>query len=199
METRQSMTGQESLDLIASMIRNTQRNLEPGDGGPFIIWGMTSFITAAVVAIGFGLTGSYDWMWAWFFLPVLGFVWKSLANRKRKQTVTTYVDRVVGQVWLVLGICVGLIMLSSFLSIVQIPILMIIAMLVFAGQAITGGIIQLRYIKIAGIVGICLSMGLPFLPLLWQIMAFACLFLFCMVIPGWYMNGQAKRIIKNQR
>jgi hypothetical protein len=193
MEKELSMTGQQSLDLIAQMLRNTQDRFERGAGRPFVFFG---YVTVAVsLAVWFALktTGNPQWHWLWFAIPLVGGVRMQLFFSQKPKTVVTFIDRAVWQVWWILGTCAILIMLYTFFVAGDFPTLLVIPLLMFAGEAITGSIIKLRYIQIMGLIGILLSFGLSFLSGLDQILGFAGLFLIAMVIPGHIMNAQAKK------
>lgn len=188
-----TITNQESLDLIARMIRNTQHNIEPGDGGPFLIWGYTTFLTSLLVWGLWCFTENALVNWVWFAIPLFGGVWTYLVRRKNPRQVKTFLDRVIANVWITLGGAAFGIALMVMLVDYRIPVLAIIAILIFSGQAITGGIIRMKSIQYTGYVGILLSFGLFYLqgfPSLW---AFGGLFGIIMVIPGHIMNIQSRK------
>lgn len=188
-----SITSQESLDLIARMIRNTQDRFERGAGKPFLVFGYLTVAVSLAVWYAMATTGDYHWNWLWFIIPVVGGVIMLPGWVKSQKPVTTFIDRAVGQVWMVLAICALGLSLFTMLSGKYIPILLVMSLLVFAGEAITGGIIRLNYVKVMGIAGIILSFGLPYLTGIEQILGFGGLFLVAMVIPGHIMNAQARR------
>ncbi len=186
------MTSRESLDLIARMLRNTQERFERGAGTPFLIFGYLTLAVSVAVWSLVKITGDYRWHWLWFAIPVVGAVFYAVfLTRKPKQTVTTFVDRAVSQVWWVLGGCCVLVPLYA-LFFESFPILMVIALMMFSGEAITGGILRLRYVRIMGILGILLSFGIPFLKGIEPI-GLAILSLIAMIIPGHIMNAQARK------
>ncbi|WP_224203944.1 hypothetical protein [Bacteroides salyersiae] len=50
---------QESLELIARMIRNSKRNVRENAGGPALIWGYATVLTSLLVYAGWMLTHQY--------------------------------------------------------------------------------------------------------------------------------------------
>ena len=187
------MTNQESLDLITRMIRDTQDRFERGAGKPFLIWGYTTVAVSLAVWCALKMTANHQWNWLWFTIPIIGSILILLTRNKGPKMVTTFIDRAIWQTWMVLGVCAIGVALYALFSWQYIPTLVIIAMLMFAGEAITGGIIKLSYIKIMGLIGIILSFGLSFLQGADQILGFGGLFLIAMIIPGHIMNNQARK------
>jgi hypothetical protein len=193
MKTNESMTSQESLDLITRMLRNTQERFERGAGTPFLVFGYLTVAASLAVWSLIKATGDFRWSLLWFSIPVIGIIWLLFYLAKKPKTVTTFIDRAVGQVWFVLGSCGSLIAVYSGIAVKSFPILMIISLFMFSGVAITGGIIKLRYVQILGFIGIFLSFGIPFVTGMNQIFCMAALAFFVMVIPGHIMNAQARK------
>lgn len=187
------ITNQESLELIARMIRNTQDRFERGAGKPFLIWGYTTVAVSLAVWYMVNTTGDYQWNWLWFALPLIGSFGMLAFMKKGPKSVKTFIDSAINQVWFVLGLCAILVSCYAMVAGKHLPTLMIISILILAAQAITGGIIKLPYIKIMGLAGIVLAFGLPCLKGVDQILGFAGLFFIAMVIPGHIMNLQARK------
>lgn len=199
MKTDQSMTSRQSLELIARMLKNTQERFERRAGRPFILFG---YLTAAVsLAVWYALktTGDWRWNWLWFAIPALGGLGLLLLRKQKVGTAITFIDRAVGQLWTVLGACAILLALYTLFFVHSFPILPVMALLMFAGEAITGAVIRLRYIQIMGWVGIVLSFGLTFLSGLDQVPGFGALFLLAMAVPGHMMSVQAAKWAENNR
>ncbi|MCD8044127.1 MAG: hypothetical protein LUH10_13830 [Tannerellaceae bacterium] len=195
MQDRQ-LNEKESLELIANMIRNTKRKMKEGSGTMFLIWGyMTIFVTLLVWGTVL-YTKSYYWQWLWLLLPVGAGIISILYNRKRKKTpfVTTYVDKVIGYIWAVIGITGFL--LSMVSVIYYFPILFIIVLMMGIGTTLTGLVIEFRPLAISGILGMALSIVLLLLDYMnlriLSFPAFAAIFFLMMVIPGHYLNYKAR-------
>ena len=193
-----TITNQESLDLIARMIRNTQDRFERGAGRPFLAFGYTTVAVSLAVWYTLKATGDHHWNWLWFAIPVIGSLWMLSGRKKSPKTAVTFIDRAIAQIWSVLGVCAMLMAFFVIFSDYRFPILLVTSLFMFAGEAITGGIIKLPYIKIMGLIGIALSFGLPYLQGIDQILGFAGLFLIAMVIPGHIMNAQARKAARRE-
>lgn len=96
------LTERESLELISQMIRSTRENMEVGSGNQFLAWGYFSTLLSVLLFVLVTSTGNNVWALGWFamfaFWGILKFV-----QRGRKTPVVTYTDRVVIQVWQVIG------------------------------------------------------------------------------------------------
>ena len=87
---------QESLELIARMIRNSKRNVRENAGGPALIWGYATVLTSLLVYAGWMLTHQYYSMYGWFLIPVFGGIGTFLFGRHEKPVlIKTYLDRVI--------------------------------------------------------------------------------------------------------
>ncbi len=191
MEERQ-LNEKESLELIARMIQNTQRKMEKGNGMPFLVWGYTTVLVSLLVWYFLSITGDYRMHFLWFLILVIGGPVTFFLTRKYEKGVRTYVDRVVGYVWLVLGLA-GFMMSITAMFIWNLPILFIIILLMGSGTAITGLIIRFLPIAIAGFTGIVLSLACLFIQGTGQILVFAAVFLVMMVIPGHILYAKGRR------
>ena len=87
---------QESLELIARMIRNSKRNVRENAGGPALIGGYDTVLTSLLVYAGWMLTHQYYSMYGWFLIPVFGGIGTFLFGRHEKPVlIKTYLDRVI--------------------------------------------------------------------------------------------------------
>lgn len=191
MEERK-LTEKESLELISQMIRNTQMKMEENSGTMFLIWGYLTVFTTMLVWSLLMLTNNYQYQWFWFILPVGGYVatWLFYRKRNRQPRASTYIDRIIGYIWLELGV-VGF--LLSMISIVtyKYPILFIIVLLMGIGTTLTGLVIRFKPLIFSGIFGQLASMTLLFLSWKFQMPIFAGVFIIMMIIPGHVLNNVA--------
>lgn len=191
MEDKQ-LNEKESLELIARMISNTQQNLEKGNGLPFLIWGYTTILVSLVVWYFFSTTGNPDWNYLWFLIPVIGFPTMMRIIRKQEKGVKTYIDRIIGYVWIAFGIG-GLVVSTSAIFLWNLPILFIIVLMMGTGTAITGMIIRFKPIIFSGFAGILLSLLCLIVKGYGSILIFALIFLVIMVIPGHILNWKGRK------
>lgn len=191
---------QESLALIASMIRNTQHRMERNAGGPFLIWGYTTVAGAVGIALLVQFTGSYQWQWLWFLLPAIAWPLTIKDTFGKGKEVVTFVDKVIGYVWLVCGIAGFAI---SALSIVinlgtsyrlSLPVFLCINLLMGMGTAMTGLILKFKPCIWGGFAAMALAFLYPFLSGVSGFYVFAAVFVVMMIIPGHLLNARAKKL-----
>lgn len=181
METKQ-LNEKESLDLISRMIQNTQNNLENRGWRSMLVGGYTTIGISLLVYFLLIYTQNPHYNFLWLgILPIIS-LFSLQEKKKHPKRVTTYIDRVVGQVWLVLGITACIVSCVAFIKLI--PILFIIALLINIGIAITGLIVKFKAFAIGGFIGIGLAFSLLFIVDLNSILVFSAIFTFCMVIPG---------------
>lgn len=172
MEERK-LNEKESLELIAQMIQNTKNRLETNCGMPFLFWGYTTIFVSLLVWFLVVTTRNYYWQYLWFLLPIIA-------------------GKVINYIWLVFGITGFLIsMLAMFFW--QLPILFMVLLLMGMGTTLTGLVIGYKTVTICGTLGALSSIGCLFYPGLNQILIFAPVFIFMMVIPGHVLNHAARK------
>ncbi len=155
MEDKQ-LNEKESLELIAQMIRNTQKKMEKGSGIPFLIWGYVTIAVSLIVWYLLGKTGNPNWNFLWFAIPVIGFPVMLLTMRKKTALPKTYIDKVISYVWIVVGVS-ALIPSIAATVIHDFPVLFLVVLLISIGTAITGFVIKFLPLVISGFMGMLLS------------------------------------------
>ena len=104
MEKKQ-MTEKESLELISQMIQNSKRNVKTNAGGPSLIWGYATVITSLLIYFGLIYIGTYQVMFAWFLIPIIGCTGMFILNKREQPVlVKTFLDKVINYIWIVFGI-----------------------------------------------------------------------------------------------
>lgn len=191
MEERK-LNEKESLELIAQMIQNTKNRLETNCGMPFLFWGYTTLFVSLLVWFLVVTTGNYYWQYLWFLLPIIAGTGTYLSTRNQQPGIKTHLDKVINYIWLVFGITGFLIsMLAMFFW--QLPILFIILLLMGMGTTLTGLVVGYKTVTICGTLGALSSIGCLFYPGPNQILIFAPVFIFMMVIPGHVLNHAARK------
>ena len=190
MEER-NLNEKESLELITQMIQNTKNKMEANCGAPFLIWGYTSVIISILMWYITTSTRNYEWQWLWFILPLIGWTGMYIFNRKSPAGARTYIDRIISYTWIVLGIA-GLFVacLSIFF---YLPVMFTILLIMGIGTILTGLIIKYKFITICGILGTISSVGCFYFHAYNQILVFALVIIFIMVIPGHMLNHAARK------
>lgn len=190
MEDRK-LNEKESLDLIAGMIRNTQRKMESNIARPLLILGYISVAVALGIWFAKEYSGDYRWGFLWFLVPVLGWSLVFLLGRKHKY-VTTYVDRIIQYVLIVFA---AGILIACGMSVVfwEFPGLFIAALMLGMMTTLIGGITQVKMVVFTGICGMLMSPTLLFAPERNQLLFIAALFVLLLVHPGHIFRKHNKK------
>ena len=188
----------ESLELITSMIRNTQTKLEKNAGTTMIAMGyITVFTSLLIWCLYYVFNFTHNIQYLWLIIPVIGWPLAIFLKRKggEKKSIKTYIDTIIGYVWAVLGFSMLAISIVTFFT--YMPILFIILVLMCIGTIITGLITKFRFLVINGIIGFALS----FLCLIYQdlnsVLIFAGEFILICIIPGHVLNYKCRKCSKN--
>lgn len=179
----------ESLELISRMIQNTRNRMVERAGTPFLIWGYATVAISLAVWYLITSTGNYQWYFLWFLLPVIGVPVTYLSNRKHRPQAKTYVDRVVSSVWVVFGCVAFVFSILAFFR--PLPILFLILLLMGMATTLTGMVIRFRVVVVGGLLGMLSSLACLWLQGTDQILVFAAVFVFMMIVPGHVLNRVA--------
>ena len=194
----------ESLELITRMIQNTQRKLERGAGAPMLIWGYATIIATIAVWVALAITSNNNSHYLWYLIPVIG-ITGMLMRKKQPKEVRTYIDKVIGYIWIVLGVTGFILSILSFF-IWKLPILFFIIIIMGMGTVLTGLVVEFKPTIIGGIIGLIISIphyllsghsihisdytisGYDMLSITF-ILAFVVMY----IIPGHILNHRAKK------
>ena len=186
------LTEKESLELIASMIQDTQNRMARYAAYPSLIWGYMTVLISIVVWFVLGQYQMPEIQYLWWLLPVVCFPLTLYFSRKDRQSgVKNYMDRITAQLWWVFGI-VGF-LLSCFAFMGKVDILFLIPLLMGMGVTLSGCVSKYSPMRWAGVAGIALSFSLLFVHGLDRLLVFALLFIIMMVIPGHLLNRKMKQ------
>lgn len=188
----------ESLELITRMIQNTRRNLDSGSGNIFLVWGYVGALLTLVVLAGVYFTKNPGWMWGFWGIPVIGYLLTYLLMRKRQKAAKSYIDKVLMQVWMILGlVCMMIVLMATNTERFEI-ILPLCAVVMSLGSIITGCIIRYTMFLVFPVLGLvwgmkslfdALTQGTSYVSLLW----FVAIVVFAMIIPGHILNYRARK------
>lgn len=90
---------------ISRMIDNTRNRMLRNSGRPFLVWGYVTVFTTLLVMGAVYYFQNPKWNILWMLLPVLGALLMWLTRDKHTEgKVSTFVDRVINNVWLVMGL-----------------------------------------------------------------------------------------------
>lgn len=188
----------ESLELITRMIQNTRRNLDTGSGNIFLVWGYVGALLTLVVLAGVYFTKNPGWMWGFWGIPVIGYLLTYLLMRNRQKAAKSYIDKVLMQVWMILGlVCMMIVLMATDTERFEI-ILPLCAVVMSLGSIITGCIIRYTMFFVFPVLGLvwgmknlfdALTQGTSYVSLLW----FVAIVIFAMIIPGHILNYRARK------
>lgn len=184
---------QESLELIAQMIRDSRKSVEYKAGTFSLIWGYVTVVVSLLVYGGWSLTQSPAMGWLWFLIPIVGSIATWLFNRNRPSLKKTYLDKVIGQIWMVLGLVGWGLAVACVLLPGSFSILFLISLLMGMGVTMTGCVASYKVYIGFGVAGILLSSLCLFVKGPEQVLVFAGIFIFMMIIPGHLLNGELLR------
>lgn len=204
MEDRK-LNEKESLELITQMIQNTRRNLDAGGGNMFLLWGYVGVVVTLGVLAAWSLTENTVVLWGFWALPVVGWSLSWWFGRKwrKEQRAKDYTDRIVRQVWQIIGIAsCGVAGFATLYHSYEM-ILPLCGLLVSLGSLLTGIII--RY---------TLFSGLPSCGFAWSLeqvfevatdgasmdtlIIFVLILLFSLVIPGHVLNRRVRKDVSGK-
>lgn len=179
----------ESLALIGRMIENTRSRMVRNAGRPLLAWG---YATVATTLIVWGTVVYFQnprWNMLWMLLPVLGWLLMRLSRGEKSEgEVRTFVDRVIGNVWMVMGLTAWFVSMLSLFTPIRLPILFIILLMMGMGTAVTGLIIRFRPAVVGGVAAIVLAPASIIADNLWQPLVFIVGFVVMMIVPGHILN-----------
>lgn len=179
----------ESIALIGRMIDNTRSRMVRNAGRPFLIWGYSTVATTLAVWAAYAFFPGRNWYYLWLLLPLFGTGLSLLTMPKATGSkVYTFIDRVIGRVWLVMGLTAWCVSLLSILSDMPVPILFIILLMMGMGTAITGLIIRFTPAAVGGAIAIALAPVSLAATGYWTPALFIAGFVVMMIVPGHILN-----------
>ena len=188
MEDKQ-LNAAESIALISRMIDNTRNRMLRNSGRPFLVWGYVTVFTTLLVMGAVYYFQNPKWNILWMLLPVLGALLMWLTRDKHTEgKVSTFVDRVINNVWLVMGLTAWFVSMLALFTPMRLPILFIILLIMGMGTTVTGLIIRFTPTAVGGVAAIILA---PFTLIagdMWQPLLFIAGFVVMMIVPGHILN-----------
>ena len=156
--TDRPLDAAENIALVGRMIDNTRSRMVRNAGRPFLIWGYATVVTTLAVWAAYALFPGRNWYYLWLLLPVFGTALSLLTMPKADGgRVYTFIDRVIGQVWLVMGLTAWFVSLLSVFGDMPVPILFVILLMMGMGTAITGLVIRFVPAAVGGAAAIILA------------------------------------------
>jgi len=193
MSNQAQLSAQSSLALIESMINKAQ-NRYSENGTLYLLWGWIIFICSLVhysllTYTSLGANAGYIWM---LTIVALAYQLYYLNSKGKKETVKTYTDEMIGYVWMVFGISMGIV---SFISaklgswqLMYVLILLLYGMPTF----LTGAIMRFAPLKIGGIICWLLSVSAVYISSKEIILLLIPAVVSAWIIPGYLLRAKFK-------
>lgn len=185
-----TITPQESLDIIQSMI-HTAKNKLADDGFFMIFWGWLVFISAMFQYITILL--GYDWgAWIWVLMP-LGGIFSGVYGymQGKKEKVKTHVESYLAYLWIGFGIAMAA---CLFLMPVHgIKITYFFLMLLYGlATFVSGGILKFKPLIIGGVFSFVTAIASVFVGDKEQLLCISIALLGSYIIPGHLLRKEFK-------
>lgn len=204
MEER-TLNEKESLALITQMINSSKKNMEVGQGNIMLFWGYFTTALSITLFLLINFTQNFMWSWGWMLMFA---VWPVISYKKRQDRpkVVTYTDKVISQVWKVIG-CMFIITfltigIMEFIFVRHADFLLMLPLsLIYCGigTSITGIIIQERWMTYSPLIAFIVAIYMLTMLMigakvtLLYYLYFGLSFVFMMIIPGHIVNNKAKK------
>jgi len=196
MNQTEKFSAVESLALIESMINKAQ-NKYSENGTLYLLWGWIVFICSLLhygllTFTQMGKSASSVWI-----LTVFAMIYQIyyIAKKQRNAQVKNYTDEIIGYVWMVFGICMGLV--TFILSQLGTWQLLYAFILLFYGMPtfLTGAIMRFNPLKIGGVICWVLAACSVFVQSREIILLLIPAVLSAWIIPGYLLRAKFKNSI----
>lgn len=179
----------ESLALIGRMIENTRSRMVRNSGRPLLAWGYATVLTTLAVWGAVLYFQDPRWNYLWLMLPLLGWLLMWISREKKPEgEVRTFVDRVIGNVWTVMGLSAWFVSMLALFTPMRLPILFIILLIMGMGNHRDGADHPLHAHRRRGVAAIILAPFTLFAGDMWQPLLFIAGFVVMMIVPGHILN-----------
>ncbi len=197
-DTLTEMTREESLALIAQVMKKTQKEVGKSTGVPFIVWGGVTTFVSIVVWFALMYTNNHIMNLLWLLIPVLGSLISLWLRRRHPVHCSTELSCLISRLWLTIGFCVMVFAFAPMLY-AQITgtwpmhynILFVISLLLSVGTTITGIMVKENTTVFSGVIGLVLVLLFPLFTYYFsslQVLYFGCIFFATMFVPGVFLN-----------
>ena len=189
MEDRK-LNSQESIELIARMLRNTQDNLQKNAGIHSLIWGYTNLAVSLSVYFSLRATHDLHCHLLWLAIPVVGLLLELFTRRWwAAPEVRTFLDRATTSLWFPLGVAL---LLFPYLG-QGVDAMSLVLLLVSLGMAQTGFIARYTLFTVIGLLGLAVSLGMTYIGGEEKILIFAAGIVAVLIVPGHILNRKAAK------
>ncbi len=194
----ENLTAENSLRLIAETIERSRNAIAKNSGKPIILWGALVTITSFIIWALWTKTGTPMWNLLWFAMTAIGGVCTHFIIRKQEKVPENEIKRIMGKIWQWFGIFstgfYALIWIAALIlhakgasTILNVNLTLIITLMMGLCGAISGAVMKMKAITLSATLATAFSVLLILLvpdgsPV--QILSFAILGVFALIIPG---------------
>ena len=183
----QSITEQESIAIIQSMIAKTKEEMV--DRSIFLnLWGIAVSLCAIVQYILLKMLFTNTQM-VWLAMPIVAIIHIIIAikfaNKERHQSLNSFA---INSLWIALGIAIGVIVFLSFYN--SFNLFSFLILIYAIGTFVTGRIIQFKPLIIGGLICFGLSVLINFIDGAEQLLVLALSVVVSYLIPGFILRNE---------
>lgn len=190
---KSTMSNEESLRIIRSMIESTKQDLRD-NGSWFLLWGWLVFIACIThyVLMEVGYDQPYL---AWILMPIGGVISFIKGMREEKsQKVKTQIDEFMKHV--LIAFLVSLFIVLGFGPKLGLNTYPLIMMVYGFWLFISGGVINFRPLQIGGIINWALAILAFFVGFKFQLLVLGVAVLLGYIIPGYILRSKYNKAVK---
>lgn len=192
MESKKTLSPQESLKIISDMIASVKKDVKE-DGHIYILWGVVALVASLgqfILIQNGNLT--YHWLPYLLNIPMSIYTAYYYSRKGRSKKGSNHIATIISSIW----ICVAVnIFVSAFglPNIFQDLISFVILILLGLGLTVSGTVIKESVLRIAGIFTFCLAYTSLFLDYQYHPLLMAGCALFGMLIPGLILRNKFRQ------
>ena len=189
---QENFSPKDSLLLIDSMI-NQAKNRFSENGFLYLLWGWLILFcsTGHFILLKLQLFKHPEIIWASCWLAVI-FQIVYLVRKKKKETVKTYSDEIIGNIWMCFGICMMVLSIIVSRNNLWMYMYPIILMLYGIPTFLSGVAMQFKPLKIGGISCWALAILSTFILPIYYLLLLAAAVLIAWIIPGYLLRKKFK-------
>jgi hypothetical protein len=191
MENSNAITEKQSLEIIRNMIAKAKTR-SSGDGTYFLVWGYlvlaASLIHFGAIKLGYEAYGGL----AWILMAVGGGITGYLGYKEEKENqALSYADHFMKHLWIGFSVSIFLILFVclSFEPKLTYPMILV---LFGIGTYVSGGALEFRPLRFAGLICWILALVSVYLSFENQLLILALDVVLAFIIPGHWLLNQVK-------
>jgi hypothetical protein len=186
-----SMTGEQSLDIIRKMINSAKQELED-DSFYYLLWGWLVFISCLAHFIMIRMMSPYQGL-SWAVLMPLGAVISVVYGRKQNKNsrIKTYIDEMMQ--FVIIAFVVSLFIVLGFQSKLGLNTYPMVMLVYGIWLFISGGALKFIPLIAGGIINWVIAIASFFVPFEYQLLLLALAVLSGYIIPGHLLKNKFKK------